>query len=79
MVLENIKDGVSGLHKSFRDRIAKTLAKKHAVKTGIKLSHDEMRVIIEQLADLSQPNIHFEGKPTFIEIKKDYLSSVFGY
>jgi len=79
MVLENIKDGASGLHKSYRDRIAKTLAKKHAVKTGVKLNNDEMRVIIEQLADLSQPNIHFEGKPTFIEVKKDQLSTVFGY
>jgi DNA mismatch repair protein MutL len=79
MVLENIKDGASGLHKSYRERIAKTLAKKHAVKTGVKLNNDEMRVIVEQLADLSQPNIHFEGKPTFIEVKKDHLSTVFGY
>ena len=79
MVLENVKDGVSGLHKSFRERIAKALAKKHAVKTGVRLSHDEMRVIVEQLAELSQSNTHFEGKPTFIEVKKDYLSTVFGF
>jgi len=79
MILENVKDGVSGLHKSFRERIAKTLAKKHAVKTGVRLSHDEMRVIVEQLAELALSNTHFEGKPTFIEVKKDYLSTVFGF
>ena len=78
MILENVKDGVSGLHTSFRERIAKTLAKKHAVKSGAKLSHDEMRVIVEQLADLVQSNTHFDSKPTFIEVKKDYLSNVFG-
>ena len=78
MILENVKDGISGLHKSFRERIARTLAKKHGVKTGVMLSADEMRVIIEQLAELSQSNTHFEGKPTFIEVKKDYLSTVFG-
>ena len=78
MILENVKDGISGLHKSFRERIARALAKKHGVKTGVMLSADEMRVIIEQLAELSQSNTHFEGKPTFIEVKKDYLSTVFG-
>lgn len=78
MILENVKDGVSGLHKSYRERIAKTLAKKHAIKSGSKLHSDEMRLIIEQLQELPQYTTHFEGKSIFLEVKKDYLANVFG-
>ena len=78
MILEEVKDATATIHQLYKEKIAKTLAKKHAVKTGVRLSHDEMRVIVEQLIECKQGNAHFDGKPTYIEIRKDYLSNVFG-
>ena len=78
MVLEDVKDGASGLHQSYKEKISKTLARKHAVKTGTKLALDEMRVMVEELQACKSSVSHFDGKPIFIEVKKEYLSEVFG-
>ncbi len=78
MIIEDVKDATANLHQAYKERIARTMARKHAVKTGVKLTHDEMRLIVEQLIDCKQSNTHFDGKPTFIEVKRDYLSNVFG-
>lgn len=78
MILEDVKDATSTLHQAYKEKISRTMARKHAVKTGVKLTHDEMRLIVEQLIECKQSNTHFDGKPTFIEVKKDYLSNVFG-
>ena len=46
MVLEEVKESTGGLPQR-RENIARSLARKHAVKTGTSLTADEMRAILE--------------------------------
>ncbi len=78
MILEDVKDQTASLHQAYKEKISKALARKHAVKTGVKLNHDELRLIVEQLMECTKANTHFDGKPTYLEINKDYLSALFG-
>ena len=78
MILEDVKTSTSTLHQSYKERIAKTMARKHACKVGVKLDVGMMREIVDQLSRLPNHQTHFDGKPLFIEVKKDYLNNVFG-
>ncbi|MEN9950732.1 MAG: mismatch repair endonuclease MutL [Bacteroidota bacterium] len=78
MIMEDIKDGTASLHQQYRERMAKSLARKHAVKTGTKLAEETMRDIVERLSLCMQPTIHFDGSPMFVEVKRDFLTDNFG-
>jgi DNA mismatch repair protein MutL len=78
MILEDIKDATSSLHQQYRERIAKAMARKHAVKSGAILSEEQMRDIVERLSLCLQSGVHFDGKPLFVEVKKDFLTDSFG-
>lgn len=78
MILEDVKDGSSKLHQSYKEKISKTLARKHAIRVGTKLTEKEMLELIDLLSICAQPKIHFDGKPIYVEVKNDYLSGVFG-
>ena len=78
MILEDVKTNTSTLHQRYKEKIARTLAKKHAVRVGVKLESAVMREIIDQLSRLPNYHTHFDGKPLYMEIKKEYLSTVFG-
>ena len=78
MILEDVKTSTSTLHQSYKERIAKTMARKHAVKIGVKLENKLMREIVDQLSRLPNYQTHFDGKPLYVEVKKDYLNNVFG-
>ncbi|MEY3187391.1 MAG: hypothetical protein RL675_1221, partial [Bacteroidota bacterium] len=78
MILEDIKDASSSLHQQYRERIAKAMARKHAIKAGAILTEELMRDIVERLSLCHQSGVHFDGKPIFVEVKKDFLSDSFG-
>ena len=78
MILEDVKDSTSTLHKSYRSKMAKTLARRHAIKAGKKLTSEEMKDLVSQLELCNQSATHFDGRPIFVEVKKDYLIEVFG-
>ena len=78
MILEDIKDVSYSLHQQYRERIAKAMARKHAVKSGAILTEEVMRDIVERLSLCLQSAIHFDGKPIFVEVKKDFLTDSFG-
>jgi DNA mismatch repair protein MutL len=78
LIIEDVKDASASLHKSYQEKISKTLARKHAVKAGKKLSADEMIDLVHQLSRCNHCITHFDGKPLFVEVKKDYLNMVFG-
>jgi DNA mismatch repair protein MutL len=78
MILEDVKTSTSTLHQSYKERIAKTMARKHAYKVGTKLDVRIMREIVDQLSRLPNYQTHFDGKPLFVEVKKDYLNNIFG-
>ena len=77
MILEDVKDAASTLHQSYKEKMAKTLARKHAVKAGKKLDEMEMLDLVERLAQCRNNTTHFDGKPIYVEVKNDYLSDIF--
>jgi DNA mismatch repair protein MutL len=78
MILEDVKDASSKLHQSYKEKISKSLARKHGIRVGTKLTEKEMLELIDLLSICNQPKIHFDGKPIYVEVKNDYLSGVFG-
>jgi len=77
MILEDVKDAASTLHQSYKEKIAKTLARKHAVKAGKKMDEMEMLDLVERLSQCSNNSTHFDGKPIYVEVKNDYLNDIF--
>ena len=77
-VLEHCKH--SGSEKVFplREKMIRSLAWQQSVKPGTALSETEMRALMESLFLCAQPNMTPNGKPVFVEFKKDYLEKIFG-
>jgi DNA mismatch repair protein MutL len=78
MILEDVKESTSTLHRAYREKMAKILARRHGLKAGKKLTAEEMKDLVAQLELCDQPATHFDGRPIFIEVKKDYLVELFG-
>jgi len=78
MILEDIKDATAGLHAAYREKMAKTLARKHAIRAGTSMSLNEMQSLIEQLSACKQSNVHFDGRPIYMHIELQQLNDVFG-
>ena len=76
-LLEQFKNFSSELKFSKREKLIRSLARQHAIKTGSALDEMEMRSLITGLFDCAQPNITPGGDPTYIEFRKDYLQKLF--
>ncbi len=61
-----------------RDTIAATFACKAAIKSGDKLSQEEMHVLIEQLFETQMPYVCPHGRPIVIKLAIDELDRRFG-
>jgi len=77
-MLEQYKNFTSEIRFSRRERLIRTLARQHAVKTGTILDEKEMRTLVDDLFACKQYNVTPGGDPTFIEFKKDYVEKLFG-
>ena len=77
-MLEHCKH--SGGEKVFplREKMIRSLAWQQSVKPGTSLTETEMRSLAESLFRCDQPNMTPNGKPVFVEYKKEYLEKVFG-
>jgi DNA mismatch repair protein MutL len=77
-ILEQYKHFSSDLKFSKRERLIRSLALQQSVKPGTLLSGKEMEVLIEDLFNCSTPNITANGKPTYLDFKKEELDKMFG-
>ena len=77
-LLEHCKHSGSEKIDSLQEKMIRSLAWQQATKAGTVLSEPEMRSLVESLFRCMQPNTSPNGKPVFIEFKKDYLEKVFG-
>ncbi len=77
-ILEQYKHFSSDLKFSKRERLIRSLALQQSVKPGKLLSGKEMEVLIEDLFNCSTPNITANGKPTYLDFKKEELDKMFG-
>jgi DNA mismatch repair protein MutL len=77
-MLEQYKHFSNDLKYSKREKLLRSLALQQAVKAGISLTDKEMKVLIEDLFNCAVPNSTANGKPTYLEFKKDELDKLFG-
>jgi DNA mismatch repair protein MutL len=77
-LLEQFKHSGAELKLSKRERLVRTVAKQRAIKVNVRLTEREMRSVVEQLFACNQPNSTPDGKPTYLEFKKEQLEKMFG-
>ena len=77
-MLEQYKHFSNDLKYSKREKLLRSLALQQAVKAGVFLTEKEMKVLIEDLFNCAIPNSTANGKPTYLEFKKDELDKLFG-
>jgi len=62
-LLEGFKNNLAILKLDKRDNLARSLARNAAIKSGIKMSLEEMNLLIDQLFACQMPNLALNGKP----------------
>jgi len=76
-LLEGFKNNQAILKLDKRDNLARSLARNAAIKTGIKLSLEEMNLLIDQLFACKMPNVSLSGKPVIITFTLNELLEKF--
>ena len=76
-VLEQYKAYRDGLQLQVRDNLAKSLARRSAIKPGRSLSDDEARSLIDQLFTCEMPYACPHGRPTMVKISMEELERRF--
>jgi DNA mismatch repair protein MutL len=77
-MLEQYKHFSNDLKYSKREKLLRSLALQQSIKAGTSLADKEMKALIEDLFNCAVPNSTANGKPTYLEFKKDELDKLFG-
>ena len=77
-MLEQYKHFSNDLKFNKREKLLRSLALQQSIKAGTSLTDKEMKVLVEELFTCATPNITPNGKPTYLEFKKDELDKMFG-
>lgn len=77
-MLEQYKHFSNDLKFSKREKLLRSLSLQQSVKAGTSLTEKEMKALVEDLFNCSTPNTTANGKPTYLEFKKDELDKMFG-
>ncbi len=78
LLLEQFKHYSSDLKFSKREKLTRSLAKQHSIKPGRSLTQKEMKQLVDDLFNCTQPNATSNGFPTYMELKKEELEKMFG-
>lgn len=76
-LLEQYKHFKSELSLDKRENLARSLAKKSAIKRGIKLSTAEIETIVAQLFSCQNPNYGLSGNKTFVKLDIQKIQAFF--
>jgi DNA mismatch repair protein MutL len=76
-LIEQFKKNQSELHLPLRENLAQALAKRASMKSGQKLSHEEMEAIASRLFACPNPNYSPEGRPTFFILDSSKIENHF--
>ena len=77
-MLEQYKHFSIDLKYSKREKLLRSLALQQSIKAGTSLTEKEMKVLVEELFNCAVPNSTANGKPTYLEFKKEELDKLFG-
>ena len=78
LLLEQFKHYTSDLKFSKREKLIRSLARQHSIKSGQTLSQKERKQLVEELFSCEQPNITPNGFPTYTELRQEELEKLFG-
>jgi len=76
-LLEGFKNNLAILKLDKRDNLARSLARNAAIKSGVKLSMEEMNQLIDQLFACQMPNLALNGKPVITTFTLNELAERF--
>lgn len=76
-VLDDYKHFPSELHLDKREKLIRSLAMQHSIKSGKRLSKEEMKNLAQQLFACQRPQATPSGKPTYVEFKLEQLMKMF--
>ena len=76
-LLEQFKHFSAELKFSKREKLIRTLAWQQSIKTGRQLTEKEMEVLVNDLFHCKQPNVSADGRPTYLEFRKEQLEKMF--
>jgi DNA mismatch repair protein MutL len=77
-MLEQYKYFSSDLKFSKREKLVRSLARQQSIKAGQPLTEKEMQALVNDLFACTQFNTAPDGKPIYLEFKKDQLEKMFG-
>lgn len=77
-MLEHYKNFSNEAKYSKREKLLRSMAWQNAVKPGQALAQKEMKTLVEDLFNCEIPNTTPNGKPCYLEFKKDELNKMFG-
>jgi DNA mismatch repair protein MutL len=77
-MLEQYKHFSSDLKFNKREKLIRSLALQQSIKAGTSLTEKEMQSLLQDLFNCTTPNVTANGKPTYLEFKKDELNKMFG-
>lgn len=77
ILLDQYKHFNSDLKFSRREKLIRSLARQRSVKSGQSLSDKEMKQLVIELFSCEQPNRSADGRPVFVEFKKEELDRMF--
>jgi DNA mismatch repair protein MutL len=78
LLLEQFKHYTSDPKFSKREKLIRSLARQHSIKSGQALTQKERKQLVEDLFTCLQPNATPNGFPTYTELKQDDLEKLFG-
>ena len=77
-MLEQFKHFSNDLKFSKREKLLRSMALQHAIKSGISLTQKEMQALVNDLFACAVPNSTPNGKPVYMSFKKEELDKMFG-
>lgn len=76
-LLEQYKHFSNDIKFSKREKLIRSVAYQHAIKSGRYLTQKEMKSLANELFRCTIPNVTAVGNPTYVEFKKEYLEKMF--
>jgi DNA mismatch repair protein MutL len=77
ILLEQYKHFNAEIKFSKREKLIRSLARQQSIKSGVKLTAQEMNRLMNDLFACAQPNSSPDGNPTYLEFRQDQLERMF--
>ena len=76
-LLEQYKHFSNELKFTPREKLIRSLARQQSIKTGYRLTEREMKSLVQELFQCSQPASTPDGRPTYLEFRQEELEKMF--